>query len=194
MSIRTIGIARHGKTRLNEENKIRSWIDIPLNAEGVEEARRLGEELRVSADLWDGIVSSDLVRSVQTSVEISAIANIPILELNEAFRPINVGSLSGADGELANSIIMDHAINTPGKPIGGGESFNTFKRRVLLGLKEAIQRYADRRIIISTHTRCERLFNAWAKTNFSREFEIDILEFGQLGIGTATIQTLEIRI
>jgi broad specificity phosphatase PhoE len=52
---RPIIIARHGQTKLNAEDKIRAWIDVPLDEVGIEQAQDLGIAMRDSNLEADGI-------------------------------------------------------------------------------------------------------------------------------------------
>lgn len=189
---RIIGVARHGQTLLNKEDKIRSWLEVPLDDTGFEEARELGQAILDSGEQWDGIISSDLTRSVQTSLEISKVAGIPLLETTKILRPINVQDLAGTDGKKAHAIIMEHAQNMPDEPIGGGESFNTFKYRLLGGLVSLLNSHRGEKIIMCTHSRGERIIFAWAANDFDPDFEIDMEEFGRKGEPTASLQMVTI--
>jgi len=189
---RVVGIARHGQTLLNKEDKIRSWLEVPLDETGFEEARELGDSILESREEWDGIITSDLTRSVQTSLEISKVTGIPLLETTKVLRPINVGEFAGKDGKKAHEIIMEHARNNPDEPIGGGESFNTFKWRMLGGIVGILNRNRGLKLILCTHSRGERLMFAWAMNDFDDNFEIDLEEFGRKGEPTASLQTVTI--
>jgi len=65
---REVMILRHGSTVYNEKELIRGWADIPLDDQGIEEAYDLGEAMLEENVELDGIYTSDLQRSIQTSV------------------------------------------------------------------------------------------------------------------------------
>ena len=58
-------LARHGKTAWNVEHRSQGWKDIPLNEEGLLQARELAEKLK-NID-FETIYSSDLKRSKKTA-------------------------------------------------------------------------------------------------------------------------------
>ena len=60
-------ILRHGESQWNHENKFCGWIDIPLSAQGEQEALRAGELIKAAGDLDPDIIyTSKLTRSIET--------------------------------------------------------------------------------------------------------------------------------
>ena len=72
MSAVTLLLVRHGETDWNAQGRWQGQCDVPLNAQGREQARRLGERL---ARLWASgelapptcLLSSDLCRATETA-------------------------------------------------------------------------------------------------------------------------------
>lgn len=62
-----IFIVRHGETNLNFEERYQGLVDVPLNAEGVKQANLLGAYFKNLNMQIDTIVSSPLVRSLETT-------------------------------------------------------------------------------------------------------------------------------
>ncbi len=65
-----ITLVRHGATAWNEAGRWQGWTDVPLGPLGAQQARELGEVLRVQQSregAFDRIFSSDLQRAVQTA-------------------------------------------------------------------------------------------------------------------------------
>ena len=58
-------VVRHGETNWNKERRIQGQIDVPLNAKGIAQASAVANKLK--AEVFDGIVSSDLSRAKQTA-------------------------------------------------------------------------------------------------------------------------------
>lgn len=189
---RKVLIMRHGQTTLNAQNKIRAWIDVPLDEVGISQARELGEAIRDSHIELDGIYSSDLMRSVQTSLEISCVTGIPLLGTTKALRPLDVGTLSGTDGEKAHAVIADHALHKPDEAIGGGESFNIFKYRMLSGIIGLLNSNRGLNLGFTSHSRGERLIHAWVAAGCPESLDIDLEVFLEHGEDTATAQELEL--
>ncbi len=71
---------RHGITEWNRLGKIQGVTDIPLNSEGVKQARLLAERLARDMETWNGIVCSDLRRAVQTGEILAERLGIPLLK------------------------------------------------------------------------------------------------------------------
>lgn len=63
-------LIRHGETDWNAERRLQGHLDIALNAEGVRQAKALGQALR--DETLDAIFSSDLGRARQTAQAIAA--------------------------------------------------------------------------------------------------------------------------
>jgi broad specificity phosphatase PhoE len=77
-------LVRHGKTDWNAINRIQGGVDVPLNAEGLQQARGVAAQL--SGEKIDAIFSSELSRSFATAEEIARSYKIKVKrfkELNE---------------------------------------------------------------------------------------------------------------
>ena len=61
-------LIRHGETDWNRELRFQGQVDVPLNAIGHEQARRLG--LRLATETLHELVCSDLTRTQQTALPI----------------------------------------------------------------------------------------------------------------------------
>lgn len=85
-------IFRHGQTDYNIEKRVQSFLDIPLNAQGIAQAKELAKNL---ADIqFDCIYSSPLSRSLQTAEIV--VNNRPIkIITNPGLRERNFGILCG---------------------------------------------------------------------------------------------------
>jgi probable phosphoglycerate mutase len=60
-------LIRHGETDWNRELRFQGQVDIPLNAIGHEQARRLAERMGADRIQVDHLVSSDLIRTQETA-------------------------------------------------------------------------------------------------------------------------------
>ncbi len=195
---RDIMVIRHGATKLNNDDisvdRLRGWTDVPLSDDGKKEAEKLGQKLK--ADPPDVLVSSDLSRAAETADIISQAIGVKVSEKSQAFRPWDVGKYAGQTTKDAIPILADYAENKPDEPVPGGkdspgESFNSFKDRLLSGLQAALDKY-DGRLGIVTHHRDERLLHAWAADGFPADGSVDINTFNQKGEPTGAICPLSI--
>jgi 2,3-bisphosphoglycerate-dependent phosphoglycerate mutase len=60
-------IIRHGKTENNKLGLFTGWDDVPLAAEGVEEAKEAGKLLKLHGFEFDVIYTSWLSRAIETA-------------------------------------------------------------------------------------------------------------------------------
>lgn len=190
---RLVYIIRHGQTLLNKEDRIRAWLNIPLDETGHEQALELGETMRQEEVELDGLFTSDLLRSVQTSIEISKMTSIPILGTTKALRPWDVGIYSGKDGKMVHGMMMELARKKPDEELGGGESFNQFKFRILIGIISLLNDNRGLKLGFVSHSRGERILHAWVANDCDPDLEVDLDVFGERGEDTATSQELLIN-
>ncbi len=139
---------RHGQTDWNKEGRIQGHLDVPLNAQGHEEAARLGLALRRIP--FGVILSSDLSRAVRTSEILLARAEaerwhpiVPILR-DERLREVHLGALQGLthaeihekfgaelSGKLGRKILSDEELRDL-----GSESIDALLARVMGAIHE----------------------------------------------------------
>ena len=187
---REVYIIRHGQTKLNAADKIRGWSDVPLDEVGIEQAHDLGEAMLAEGIELDGIFTSDLQRSIQTSSIVSKITGIPLLGLTKDLRPLDVGDLTGTDGAKAHAIISEYARNDPDGKIGGGESFNVFRHRFIGGLIARLNSHRGLKLAFCSHSRGERILHAWVAAGCPDDMSVDMEVFLAKGEEPATTQQL----
>lgn len=160
----TLYIGRHGETDLNSEDKLRGWLDVPLNDDGIKEAERMAKKMEDVP--LDRIYTSDLDRADHTAQIIAK--NHQIIPIPRSwFRPINFGEWNGrkiSDIKDKMQQLLDQWKTDPEKSAPGGESFEDFQDRNLGGL-QAVMRAANDgdEIMIAAHLRNAKLFNAVAE-------------------------------
>ena len=184
-------IIRHGQTRLNVSDKIRGWSDIGLDETGFEQAEKLGRKLKNSG--IDMLIASDLTRTLQTAACISKESGIPLLATTLALRPWNVGDYTAKPGKEVHPIMMDFAENKPDENIPNGESFNSFKYRVIMGVIAFLNEYEGKTIGFVAHHRNDRILRGWYEAGCPDDLEIDFEHFSQFGIEPGTYDILEIE-
>ncbi|SFI55395.1 Broad specificity phosphatase PhoE [Paenibacillus sp. UNC496MF] len=142
-----IGLIRHGQTAWNELGKIQGRTDIPLNQEGVRQARALANRLTTEPLKWDAVVSSDLMRARQTAGIIAEALGIPLLEPDARLRERYYGDVEGtteADRLSrwgADWKKLDH----------GQENDEQLRNRALAFVEEAAATMPDRDLLVVTH-------------------------------------------
>lgn len=125
-------ICRHGETQLNADNKFRSWLDVPLDAKGEQQAEEMANVLwssRIDVIEYpiDTIISSPLIRTITTANKFAPKVNLPVLQ-NRGLFPWNLGILSGTD-KTENKDILKLFVDNPSIKILNGESLEDFEKR-----------------------------------------------------------------
>ena len=92
MSASRILVWRHGRTDWNATGRFQGHADVPLNEDGVVQAKRSAEALALLRPR--AIVSSDLDRASQTAAALSLATGVPVL-LDRRLREIDVGTWQG---------------------------------------------------------------------------------------------------
>ncbi|NOU94121.1 histidine phosphatase family protein [Paenibacillus sp. LMG 31456] len=87
-----IGFVRHGETDWNKEGRSQGHRDIELNEEGQVQAHAVAK--RLSAEQWDILISSDLLRAQETAQIISQLLKKPV-QLDKRLRERSFGQLEG---------------------------------------------------------------------------------------------------
>ena len=143
-------VMRHGETDWNRQHRFQGQIDVPLNAAGRAQAKRLAQ--RLAQEAFDVVVASDLQRARSTA-ELAAAGRDIVSE--PLWREQSFGVLEGLD---APTIIDQHPQlwsswlrHDADYALPGGESVRTFHARVLRALREAVERYNGARVAVFTH-------------------------------------------
>lgn len=96
-----IYLVRHGETDWNQQKKVMGRADIPLNAQGIEQAQALASIL--SNQHFDVIYTSPLQRAKKTAEIIARHLRIPIIE-HPGLLERNYGSLAGKNWQEIEKI------------------------------------------------------------------------------------------
>lgn len=150
----TFFLGRHGETRLNSEDKLRGWLDIPLNADGVKEANAMGEAM--SKTNIDRLYCSDLDRADHTATIVGKHHNLKPIS-RQWFRPLHYGDLEGKSiKDIQPQLDQLNEIwkTNPDHEAPGGESWNEFQDRNLQGLHAILKAAEDgEQIMLVAHLR-----------------------------------------
>lgn len=90
-----IGLVRHGQTDWNAVGRIQGQTDIPLNEEGIRQAKALGNRIASEDRHWDAVISSDLKRANETARIIAEAIHAPLLPGDERLRERYFGEMEG---------------------------------------------------------------------------------------------------
>ncbi len=182
-------LARHGSTHNNGDKLERGWGDIPLSQEGLDEVKVLAESLK-DKNLY-GIYTSDLKRALRTSQIISETVGIPILKETMTLRTWNVGDIEGMEEKAARLVEMQY-VKMPDVKTPNGESFNTFKNRILTAFRDIVSENPNRKIVFVLHHQAERIIKAWIKMGLNPDCIIDVPTFFDKGAPPATYEEITV--
>jgi broad specificity phosphatase PhoE len=147
-------LIRHGHTPLNshgKEERLRSWLDVPLDDQGLQEAVETAQKMAnypVAA-----IFSSDLKRARQTAEMIRKTTLASVTTTGE-LRPWNLGIFGG---QLLREIIpfLNLLNDRPDLAAPNGESFHQFYERYSQRLYAMLElaEHSDGYVVAVTHVR-----------------------------------------
>jgi probable phosphoglycerate mutase len=154
-------VIRHGETDWNRQHRFQGQIDVPLNALGLEQARRLGQ--RLAGEPIDLLVVSDLQRARQTAQAVAdAQGRMPRVTplmaplIEPLWREQGFGILEGLDVPTIRSRHADlwaqwlrHEADYALPQ--GGESNAVFHARVMQALRAVVAAHAGARVAVVTH-------------------------------------------
>lgn len=174
-------LVRHGSTTLNavgneSAERIRGWRDIPLNAAGREDARRVAKEL-ADAPIA-AIYSSPLSRAMDTALAIKAYhrdASGPHAMVS--IMPWQLGHMQGQEVRVVLPV-MNSYVKSEDRTPPGGEPFVAFRKRFLSFLKEQLDRLAtqvdDSIVAFVTHSRGLQVTKAWVDNGAPNDLSISV--------------------
>ena len=145
-------LIRHAETDYNRQLRFQGHVDVPLNANGLAQARRLAE--RLAAEPIDRLVVSDLQRARQTAEPLAALHGLAPAP-DAQWREQAFGVLEGLDAaairarhpELWAAWARHEADLAP----PGGESNRQFYARVWQALEALAAAHAGQRVAVVTH-------------------------------------------
>lgn len=149
-------LIRHGETDWNRELRFQGQMDVPLNAVGHEQARRLAE--RLAAERVQQLVSSDLLRARQTAEPLGAhpLRPLPLTpELDAGLREQHFGVAEGlrvSDIKRQHAQAWDQWVRFEADyAFEGGESMRRFHARVIAALRALARRHEGKTLAVVTH-------------------------------------------
>ncbi|MEK9803192.1 MAG: histidine phosphatase family protein [Curvibacter sp.] len=146
-------LIRHGETDWNRELRFQGQLDVPLNATGLEQARRVAERLAVQP--LDALVSSDLQRALQTAQALAGRSDALAPRQEAGLREQHFGMVEGLrvpeiqqrhPEAWAQWLRFDEHY-----AFEGGECTRDFHARVLAALRVLAQRHAGQTVAVVTH-------------------------------------------
>lgn len=140
-----IALIRHGSTAWNKEGKMQGSTDIPLDAEGLEQARKLG--IRLSDEHWDLIYTSQLSRAKQTGEIIAAELGITDIRQDKRIMEVSGGL---TEGTTEGDRILKWGADWRQLELGRETELSVLARGMAF-LEDLLQEHAGKHILIVSH-------------------------------------------
>jgi ribonuclease H / adenosylcobalamin/alpha-ribazole phosphatase len=144
-------LLRHGQTPMSVQKRYAGRSDVPLTDAGVQQAAASAKRLASAG--FGVIVTSPLLRTVQTAQEVAAVTGAAVVT-DDGFRETDFGAWEGLTfaevrerwpAELAEWL-ADPEVAPP-----GGESFTDVSARVTAALHRVLAARAGQRVLIVSH-------------------------------------------
>jgi broad specificity phosphatase PhoE len=146
-------LIRHGETDYNREKRWQGWIDIPLNRQGIRQARNLAKRLK--SELVDAFYTSDLKRSVHTADLIAEELGIKLVK-SEKLRERYLGIFEGLtydESETRYKKLLEKLFDFEDEDFSGheGETHKQVKQRLKSFVDFLQSWHANQTVMIVTH-------------------------------------------
>ncbi len=144
-------LIRHGMTEWNKMKKYCGYKDVPLNTEGVNQARKLAGRLKGLH--FDAVYSSDLKRAIKTAR--LALGKVKITKV-KGLRELNFGVMEGLSHDQILQKYPDPYkkwLKDPFKKHGipRAENMSDFKKRITASLKDIVKKNRGKTIAVVCH-------------------------------------------
>ncbi|MFS3128760.1 histidine phosphatase family protein [Nocardioides sp. Bht2] len=152
----TLVLVRHGVTALTLDKRFSGGIggtNPPLAEAGRDQAREAGQWLKAAADRIDAVLTSPVLRTIETAEIIGAEIGHRA-EVENAFAEMEFGEWDGLTfAEVAEQrpAEMKAWLGSLEVAPAGGESFRDVEGRVLGGLNRVLAEHAGRTIVVVSH-------------------------------------------
>lgn len=152
MTATRICLIRHGETDWNVQRRLQGQLDVELNGRGRAQARAVAKG--VAGQAFAAIYSSDLARTMQTALVLAEATGLEVTP-ERGLRERHYGLFQGRTvEELAAHDPLAHASfvsRDPDYDYGGGESLNTFSRRIAQAIEGIVARHVGELLLLVTH-------------------------------------------
>lgn len=149
-----IYFVRHGETEWNVKKKIQGTTDIPLNENGLNQAKRLADRLVKEKLPVVRVYTSPQIRAKKTGQIVADALQIPC-EVMEGFAEMDLGEWEGSNWDVIEAEYKEvyhnwnehrRYVKTP-----GGECYNEVLERTLQSLSEILKR-ETKDVLVVTHS------------------------------------------
>ncbi|MFA6547862.1 MAG: histidine phosphatase family protein [Candidatus Magasanikbacteria bacterium] len=167
----TIYVARHGETDYVKNGVLMGSMDIPLNETGKEQMTVLVNDLKSKGIEFDFIISSPLIRAIESSKIVADYFQKEITVDNN-FKERGAGEDEGTPlieiTKRQESYKDDLQRMFEETPKGGEKPFEV-EQRVFNALDNIKDKYPDKTILVITHSYILKMINKYCKPDISLE-------------------------
>ena len=150
----TVVLIRHGETEWNRSGRWQGHADVPLSAEGRNQARRLAARLVAEGRSFDRVYASDLHRAFDTAEIVAQALELPVHPLIE-LREMHVGTWSGlTTDEIRARYPNEWRLYEGGEDFrrgDHGETMADFRSRVARVVDWLVGQHPGERLLVVTH-------------------------------------------
>jgi broad specificity phosphatase PhoE len=169
-------------------DRITGQSNISISAQGRREAAALGQALKGRGIIR--VFCSDLKRACQTAEIIARVLGVPNKELS-GLRPWDLGDMVGKLSADVHPQIKKYSGSQHAVPVPGGESFDTFKNRVLASFQGLVHAYRDI-IAVVIHSRDLELIQGWLEAGAKPDLSIDTSRIDKDDLKTSEIYFVDL--
>lgn len=196
----TLYLVRHGRTAWNREGRYQGHKDVPLDATGREQARRVARALAGAA--LDAVYSSDLLRARQTAEPLGRELGREVICL-PGLREMDFGEWEGLTWDEVHerypAVVQAWRTDRRTARVPGGEDLEGFGERVLAAFAAIVGRHPRGRVAVFAHGGSLRVYLCSVlDLDRSRLWEIDqdsacisVVEYDGTGPGLARLNCTE---
>ncbi|MDO4230714.1 MAG: histidine phosphatase family protein [Lautropia sp.] len=145
-------LVRHGETDWNQAGRIQGQLDLPLNAVGLAQAHAAASRFALGS--VDVLLSSDLLRAVQTAEPIAQAAGVAA-QLSSDWRERHFGSYQGqVYADLAREqpeVFARLKARDTAQDLDGGESLTALMARIGSGVADVLVQHRGKRVVLVAH-------------------------------------------
>ena len=150
----TVILVRHGQTAYNAQNRLQGILDIPLNENGLAQAKLLAKSLKDYP--IDVFIASPLKRAYVTAETVAKAQGKTIAYTDDRLRETNFGDFAGLTlkerQEKFPELCKLYDTNPWMINFPNGENFRDVQYRARKALEDAVAKYPGKTIFIGTHS------------------------------------------
>lgn len=167
----SVYLVRHGQTDWNKAYVIQGRVDIPLNEEGIRQAKELAAKMKEENIHIDLIFVSPLIRARQTADILNEVLHAPIL-VDERIIEEYYGTFEGVSRKNEDYLKQhDNFV----KRYPNGESYLDVCYRVYSFLNDIKKNYRDKNVLMVCHGGMSRLVRSFFEDEMENRDFLDNL-------------------